>query len=116
MRFCAEVTCHRVPPLHARQWVRLIPPRAGLGFTRGPVLSYFYRGYDNAGNLFVVGENYSTKGFVSPGAVQWDAKYMTIADPGQGKLFRITVSESEANVVGTTALDGYVTNGRAIAA
>ena len=100
---------------------------SGSGFNK-----YFYCGYDDAGNLFVDGETYTTEDFVfgeipkggsdimpltvdmglaSPGAVQWDGKHMTIADPGQGELFRIRVSGSEANVVGTTALDGYGTPG-----
>jgi hypothetical protein len=89
---------------------------------------YFYCGYDNAGNLFVDGETYVTQnvvfgeipkggseispialdmGLSAPGEVQWDGKHMTIADPGQGELFRITVSGSKAKVVGTTVLDGY---------
>jgi hypothetical protein len=85
-------------------------------------------GYDGHGNLFVdgldSGFNFALSELPSGGTtfspltvnrnvtiagnVQWDGKYITITQGGSGpgEIYRLSVSGSTADVVGTTPLDG----------
>lgn len=84
----------------------------------------FSVGYDNQGNLFADGET-SGGSFAfaelpkgsgtftnitlnqtinTPGAVQWDGKYITVGDATAGVIYQVSVSGSSATVVGSTTL------------
>ncbi|HVN69213.1 MAG TPA: hypothetical protein VMU38_06170 [Candidatus Binatia bacterium] len=85
-------------------------------------LTIEYCGYDNQGNLFVDGAGNASHPFgfaelpkgaseftdisvnvsvQDPGQVQWDGQYITVEDLS-GKIYRLTISGSQASVVGTT--------------
>jgi hypothetical protein len=86
----------------------------------------FSLGYDNKGNLFVDGETATAGGSFAlaelpkgsgtftnltlnqlintPGAVQWDGKYITVGDATAGRIYRVSVSGSSATVAGSTTL------------
>jgi hypothetical protein len=84
----------------------------------------YFCGYDGAGNLFADGyidgnpaafaelpaggSKLKTvqlaQGIMKPGQVQWDGKYMTIADEKAHKIYRVKVRNSAATVVGKTKL------------
>jgi hypothetical protein len=87
----------------------------------------WFAGYDNKGDLFVDGTNYSQTGFalvelkkgrsvfqtittsnyvVRAGAVQWDGKYVAVTDPWGGAIYRYTVSGTTATLKGTVPLSG----------
>ncbi|HEX3369326.1 MAG TPA: hypothetical protein VHS56_07125 [Candidatus Cybelea sp.] len=90
-------------------------------------------GYDDKGNLFIDGPRTSGgSGFVlaelpaggkrlqkikldkrigSPGAIQWDGRYVTVAaiDATSSVLYRVRVAGSNATVMGTTPLGGEKT-------
>ncbi len=87
----------------------------------------FY-GYDNKGDLFADGYNKSMSGAVltelpkggkaftnlqlsegmrGPGSVQWDGKHMTMYDEAAGVLYRLKITASGAQVVGSTTLSPY---------
>jgi hypothetical protein len=88
----------------------------------------FYCGYDDAGNLFIDGENIGSSfefaelpvngrrfknitlqqriGF--PGSVQWDGKNVTVADAGSSitpTIYRFAIEHAKGDLVGTTLLD-----------
>ena len=86
-----------------------------------------YCGYDDSGNL--IADGYisgggvelaelpaglkkletvrSSLGIVKPGQVQWDGKYMTIADEKEGRIYRVKIKGSAATLIGTTKLHGF---------
>jgi hypothetical protein len=85
-------------------------------------------GYDDRGNLFADGYNTGRtdaaltelpKGGTafatvpidtavrSPGSVQWDGKHITIFDSGNGVLYRLRITSSGAQVIGSTQLNPY---------
>ncbi len=83
-----------------------------------------YCGYDGSGNLFADGYIGGDPGAFAelpagaselktvllafgierPGQVQWDGKYMTIADEEARKIYRVAFNSSGATVVGRTAI------------
>ncbi|HLY03847.1 MAG TPA: hypothetical protein VKR56_15280 [Candidatus Cybelea sp.] len=83
---------------------------------------YTFCGYDDSGNLFIDGSrtnliaelsfNSSTFADIwlnrhaASGQVQWDGKYITLADIGRESIYRITVSGSEGKIVGHTSVKG----------
>jgi hypothetical protein len=92
-----------------------------------PSLRYAsFCGYDSRGNLFADGDDVDNdfvlvelhKGGANlstvklnahvgvPGAVQWDGKYLTVADRGSDVIYRAQVSGSMAKVQGQTKLSG----------
>lgn len=92
-----------------------------------PSLHYAsFCGYDSHGNLFADGDDADNdfilvelrKGGTTlsavrlsarisvPGAVQWDGKYLTVADRGSDVIYRLQVSGAMAKVVGQTKLSG----------
>ncbi len=85
-----------------------------------------YCGYDGSGNLFADGFMSGRVEFAElpaggrklknvalsikikkPGQVQWDGKYMTVADEKVGTIFRLKIKGSLATRVGTTKLHGF---------
>jgi hypothetical protein len=90
------------------------------------VASMDFCGYDNRGNLFADGFDVGSavtlvelhKGGTTlstikvnahiafPGAVQWDGKYLTVADTATDAIYRLQVSGSRAKVQGRTGLNG----------
>ena len=93
------------------------------------ISNFYYCGYDNKGNLFVVGQGAGTqmqlaelrKGARSltdialqksislsgMGEVQWDGHYITIEDLTAGAIYRLRISGSKATVAGTTHLNNW---------
>ena len=93
---------------------------------------YFFCSFDAKGNLYVDGTNAGTTqtefaelphGSASligitlkqnlgpyPGAVQWDGKYVALADATTNVLYRIKVTGSNGTVVGTSRLQGDRSN------
>ncbi len=89
------------------------------------VLAYLFCGYDNKGNLFVDGLDYSynfmlvelprNKGkfetialdqaFSGWGGVQWDGNYVAVGD-GASTIYRFAISGSTATEVGSVTLGG----------
>lgn len=87
---------------------------------RGMVLC----GYDPAGNLFVDGSSPEElfafgevrrgsntltdvtldQSLISPGAVQWDGKYLAVGDESTGKIYRFTITGENGTTAGTTTL------------
>ena len=93
-------------------------------YTNGNMLFNFC-GYDNAGNLFVDGENYPGLVFAfaelpmggdtlstitlnqsleNAGAVQWDGKYVAVGDDEAQTIYRFTISGSTGTLEGTVSL------------
>ncbi|HEV3092055.1 MAG TPA: hypothetical protein VGX91_11515 [Candidatus Cybelea sp.] len=86
----------------------------------------YFDGYDNKGNLFADGfsngsgfelvelpkgsgtfETITTSNTVQfPGSVQWDGKYLTVADQSASALYRYTVKGTTATLMGTISLTG----------
>jgi DNA-binding beta-propeller fold protein YncE len=89
---------------------------------------YFFCGYDDAGNLFVDGVNYSSsptfkfaelpkggKRLVNlvldqsigwPGGVQWDGRYLAVGDANSGIVYQFRISKKHGTLEGTTPLEG----------
>lgn len=86
----------------------------------------FFLGYDGSGNLFVDGLS-STDVFdmaelqkgkkglshvtldqsiASPGNVQWDGKYLAVADLGTTSVYRFAVTGTKGTRIGTVSLAG----------
>ena len=93
-------------------------------YTNGNMLFNFC-GYDNAGNLFVDGEDYPglvfafaelpkggdtlstitlNQSFEYAGAVQWDGKYVAVGDDEAQMIYRFTISGSTGRLEGTVGL------------
>jgi hypothetical protein len=109
------------------------PNYVGTYYTVSGMSVARFCGYDDKGNLFIDGPRTSSgKGFVlaelpaggkalkkikldrrikSPGAIQWDGRYVTVAaiDTASSTLYRVVVSGTDASVVGTTPLGGEKT-------
>ncbi len=97
-------------------------------YTDIALLTFRYCGYDNAGNLFVDGQNGSgnfqfaelpkgknaftnitlSKRVEFPGGVQWDGTYVAVGDGGRNSavIYRVQVSGSKGKVKGSTPLGG----------
>ncbi len=112
------------------------PNYVGTYYTVSGMSAARFCGYDDKGNLFIDGPRTSAgKGFVlaelpaggkalkkikldkrieSPGAIQWDGRYVTVAalDAASSTLYRVVVSGTNATVVGTTPLSGEKTIGQ----
>jgi hypothetical protein len=93
---------------------------------------YYFCGFDAKGNLFVDGTNAATTktqlaemahGSTTltnialkqslgpyPGAVQWDGKYVAIADGATGIVYRLKVTGSSGAVIGSVHLTGERSN------
>ncbi len=91
-----------------------------------PLAREYFDGYDNKGNLFADGfsagsgfelvelpkgsgtfETIATSNSVQyPGSVQWDGKYLTVADQGSSAVYRYTVKGTTAELMGTVTLYG----------
>ena len=87
----------------------------------------YFCGYDGAGNLFAdgyIGGNPAAfaelpaggsklkivrlaQGIMKPGQVQWDGKYLTVADEHNHIIYRVKIKSSRATVVGKTKLGGF---------
>ena len=88
-------------------------------------MGFIFCGYDNAGNLFVDGENYPGLVFAFAelprggsaltnitlnqsieyaGAVQWDGKYIAVGDDEAQKIYRFAISGSSGTLKGTVNL------------
>jgi len=86
----------------------------------------YFGAYDNKGNLFIDGyDQNSNSGVLAvlpsggktlknvtldkrldfPGGVQWDGKYVAIADAYESAIYRVQISGSAGSVVGTTPLE-----------
>jgi hypothetical protein len=87
---------------------------------------YFFCGYDDRGNLFVDGVNYSSsptfkfaelpsggKRLVNlnlhqtiewPGAVQWDGRYVAVGDASSAVIYRFSINGKRGRLKGTTKL------------
>lgn len=100
----------------------------GKSYQASSFNEYFFCSYDAKGNLYVDGTNAGTtqtefaempRGSTSltdvtlkqnlgpfPGAVQWDGKYVALADGTTGELYRIKVTGSTGTVVGTSRFKG----------
>ncbi len=98
--------------------------------------NFFYCAYDGKGNLFVNGEGAGTQMYLDElprgksgltelslskyvsvsgmGQLQWDGKYMTLEHLTAGVIYQLSVSGSEAKIVGKTPLSGW--NGSALSA
>jgi hypothetical protein len=109
------------------------PKDEGTYYTISGMSAARFCGYDHDGNLFIDGPRTSAgKGFVlaelpaggkalkkitldkridSPGAIQWDGRYVTVAaiDAESSTLYRVKVVGTSATVVGTTRLGGEKT-------
>jgi hypothetical protein len=91
-----------------------------------PLATEYFEGYDNQGNLFFDGisreettqldemPNGSTKiktittsnTIQLPGTVQWDGTYLTVTDMDASKIYRYTVSGTQATLEHTVPLTG----------
>ena len=100
----------------------------GKSYQASSFNEYFFCSFDAKGNLYVDGTNAGTTqtefaemphGSTSltditlkqnlgpfPGAVQWDGKYVALADGTTGELYRIKVTGSTGTVVGTSRFKG----------
>lgn len=87
-------------------------------------IQFAFCGYDNAGNLFLDGwftaggitflelpsggSSFETvtlnQEFYSPGAVQWDGKYLAVGDDQVQKIYQFSISGSSGTLQGTTNL------------
>jgi hypothetical protein len=82
-------------------------------------------GYDPSGNLYADGSSYGaptgvlvelpkgadalktvtpTQGLEWGGSVQWDGKYIAVGDSDSGNVYRLSISDYEAKIVGTVSL------------
>ncbi len=88
--------------------------------------NYFFVGYDNNDNLFLDGENASSKMLLAelpagksafkaitpnqpinfPGGVAWDGEYLAVGDQSSNTIYQFKVAHSRARVQGSTMLDG----------
>ncbi|HEX3370014.1 MAG TPA: hypothetical protein VHS56_10605 [Candidatus Cybelea sp.] len=94
-------------------------------FIKTPLADEFFDGYDNHGNLFADG--FGSAGFMLvelpngsnkaktittsntvnfPGSVQWDGTYVTVFDQTANKMYRYTISGSQATLKGTISFSG----------
>jgi hypothetical protein len=98
-------------------------------YTDGAITRGWFCSYDTGGNLFLDGDRSGSSGFqlaelprgsstftnisinqsiVVPGGVQWDGKYVAVADengPGNGAMYQFSVSGSTGTLASTTTLD-----------
>ncbi|HEY1680763.1 MAG TPA: hypothetical protein VGF98_03895 [Candidatus Tumulicola sp.] len=90
------------------------------------MLDTYFDGYDPKGNLFADGfrsqngfslvelpkgasafQQITTSNTVAfPGSVQWDGKYLTVADQTANKIYRYTIHGTKATLKGTVSLTG----------
>ncbi|MGA7201588.1 MAG: hypothetical protein WBX26_07150 [Candidatus Cybelea sp.] len=78
-------------------------------------------GYDNQGNLFIDGggafaelpsgaEHFTNitlnRKYVGDGQVQWDGKHITVTSNNANTIYRLQISGSMGNIIGTTHLKG----------
>lgn len=106
--------------------VAIFPNESGTPALYAAVINFRYCAYDSAGNLFVNGYSGSNPGLAElpyggtsfsnisvsnsvgyPGQMQWDGHYLTYEGVEQGdiKVSQLSVSDSEATIVGTTKLN-----------
>lgn len=100
------------------------------------IQNYYYCAYDGSGNLFVNGQGTGTQMYVDElkagskalaqislnkyvsvsgmGQLQWDGSHLALEDLTAGAIYRLSVSGSDAKVVGTSRLDGW--NGASLSA
>jgi hypothetical protein len=98
-------------------------------YTDPNITVYENRGYDDKGNLFIVGQSSSNnaldelpagsstfmhitlnKNITLFGSVQWDGKHVTVQNRENGTIYRIAVSGSVGTVVGATIIKGLARN------
>jgi hypothetical protein len=96
-------------------------------YTSSSLYYPYYCGYDDKGNLFIDGEakpryklafvelrsgastltNVSlNRKITSPGAVQWDGKYLAVGVPDSNAIYQFTIEGSSGRLEGATDLDG----------
>lgn len=110
--------------------------RAGYSYYGDEIQNYYYCAYDDRGNLFVNGQGKGTQMYLSElahgktqltditldryvsvsgmGQLQWDGSHLTLEDFTAGAIYQISVSGSQATVVGKSPLLGW--NGTGLAA
>ena len=98
-------------------------------YTDPNITHYENCGYDDKGNLFIVGQSSSNnaldelpagsstfthitlnKNITLFGSVQWDGKHVTVQNQENGTIYRIAVSGSVGTVVGATIIKGLARN------
>jgi hypothetical protein len=98
---------------------------AGQVYSDTNVISFLFCGYDNQGDLFVDATGTETpflelpkgaaaftaislpKHLVQGTSVQWDGKYITVANFHGHEIYRVNVSGSTGTIVGITHLQGW---------
>lgn len=107
--------------------IAVFPNEGGSPSIYTAQLASFYCGYDNAGNLFISGDDYKGNGLSelpygqqstivltingklgAPGQVQWDGSNMTYENTNTGSISisQLAISGTTATVIGTTSLRG----------
>jgi hypothetical protein len=95
-------------------------------YSDSQIFGYAYCGYDDDGNLFVDGTDYSdhfefaelaqggsalagvtlNQAIESPGAIQWDGTYLAVGDQSDATIYQFTIKSGQGTEAGSTHMNG----------